>query len=67
MKELKGVKKGFTAVAEKVLGCAIEVHKELGPDLLESTYSQCLAHEFQISKIGFKRNIPYLLNIKDFN
>jgi hypothetical protein len=28
-----------------VIGCAIEVHRELGPGLLESTYEQCLAHE----------------------
>ncbi len=30
----------------KIIGCAIEVHRFLGPGLLESAYSQCLAYEF---------------------
>jgi len=37
-----------------VIGCAIEVHKYLGPGLLESTYEQCLAYEFKRSEIPFK-------------
>jgi len=41
----------------KVIGCAIEVHRLLGPGLLESTYEQCLAHELNIKllKDGIKR------------
>ena len=35
----------FDALANKVIGLAIEVHKELGPGLLENTYKQCLAYE----------------------
>lgn len=35
-----------------VLGCAIEVHKELGPGLLESVYEKCLAH--LLKEKGFK-------------
>ena len=30
-----------------IIGCAIEVHKQLGPGLLESTYEACLAHELR--------------------
>jgi GxxExxY protein len=41
-------------LTEKIIGCAIEVHKELGPGLLESTYEQCLAREFTLNKINFK-------------
>ena len=37
----------------KVIGCAIEVHNELGPGLLEKTYQQCLAHELHINNIKF--------------
>ena len=35
----------FDELSNRVIGCAIEVHRELGPGLLESTYEQCLAHE----------------------
>ena len=42
----------------RVIGCAIEVHRQLGPGLLESTYEQCLAYELKLAKIGFKRQLP---------
>jgi len=45
-----------------VIGCAIEVHKTLGPGLLESTYQQCLAHELAINRIKFKTE--HLLPVK---
>jgi GxxExxY protein len=35
----------FDDLSNKVIGCAIEVHRNLGPGLLESTYEQCLAYE----------------------
>lgn len=35
----------FDALSRQVIGCAIEVHRELGPGLLESTYEQCLIQE----------------------
>ncbi|HBM14950.1 MAG TPA: hypothetical protein DD381_01150 [Lentisphaeria bacterium] len=35
----------------KVIGCAIEVHKNLGPGLLESAYEQCLAHELKLAGV----------------
>ena len=38
-------------IGERVLGCALKVHKALGPGLLESAYEACLAHE--VSKTGF--------------
>ena len=39
-------------LTENVIGCAIEVHRVLGPGLLESTYQQCLAHELSVNQIG---------------
>jgi len=38
-----------------VIGRAIEVHKELGPGLLESTYEECLAYELQLASLRFER------------
>lgn len=38
-------------ITQKIIGCAIEVHKTLGPGLLESAYEECLA--FELKKAGF--------------
>ena len=48
----------FDNLSNKVIGCAIEVHRLLGPGLLESTYEQCLAHEFKLKGIEFKVQHP---------
>jgi hypothetical protein len=47
----KGRKVKFDRLSNQVIGCAIEVHRNLGPGLLESTYEQCLAHELRLSDI----------------
>ena len=52
------MKREFSKLSEQVLGCAIEVHRTLGPGLLESTYQQCLAHELNINNISFKKEHP---------
>ena len=56
MKKMKG--REFSDLSNKVIGCAIEVHKTLGPGLLESTYQQCLAHELSINQIEFRIEYP---------
>ena len=38
-------------LSDKIIGAAIEVHRELGPGLLESTYEACLAHELNLQGI----------------
>ena len=38
---------GENEIGEKVLGCAVKVHRALGPGLLESAYEACLAHELE--------------------
>ncbi|MEE4264726.1 MAG: GxxExxY protein [Desulfobacteraceae bacterium] len=50
----------FDKLSNQIIGCAIEVHKNLGPGLLESTYEQCLAYELKRSNISFKlqHNLP---------
>jgi GxxExxY protein len=44
-------------LAEKVIGCAIDVHRVLGPGLLESAYEFCLTHELQLSAVNFRRQV----------
>lgn len=59
-----GSKKSFTELSQKVIGCAIEVHKTLGPGLLESAYQQCLCHELRLNHIGFEKEKPLPVNYK---
>jgi len=42
-------------LSSKVIGAAIEVHKSLGPGLLESVYEECLCHELGIRGLSFER------------
>jgi len=48
----------------KINGAAIEVHKELGPGLLESVYQQCLAHELNNRNIEFQTEKTIPINFK---
>ena len=45
-------------LSSQIIGAAIEVHKSLGPGLLESAYEECLCHELQICGLGFERQKP---------
>lgn len=42
-------------LTEKIIAAAIEVHKELGPGLLESAYEAALAHELFLREVGYQR------------
>jgi GxxExxY protein len=50
----------FDGLSNRVIGCAIEVHRHLGPGLLESAYRRCLAYELQASALSFEteRSMP---------
>lgn len=51
-------------VTEHVIGAAIEVHKHLGPGLLESAYEECLCHELSLRGIPFERQRPLPVEYK---
>jgi len=42
-------------LSDAIIGCALTVHKELGPGLLETTYETCLAHELSLNNLKFER------------
>ena len=45
------------ALTKQIIGAAIEVHRHLGPGLLESAYEECLCHELQLRSLTFKRQV----------
>lgn len=53
-----------TVVAETVIGSAIEVHRSLGPGLLESAYAACLAHELMLRGVPFRQQVPVPVTFK---
>ena len=52
-------------ITQKIIGCAIEVHKNLGPGLLESAYKECLAFDLTKAGLSIKRQQPVPVVYKD--
>ena len=46
------------SLTRRIIGAAMEVHRALGPGLLESAYAACLAQELTILGIAFQREVP---------
>jgi GxxExxY protein len=57
-KFIGGVLEGDNKLTGKIIGCAIEVHKILGPGLLESAYEECLTFELSKAGLNVKRQKP---------
>jgi len=55
----------FDKLSNRVIRCAIEVHRVLGPGLLESTYERCLTHEFTLNEIAFRQQWPLPVEYKE--
>ena len=51
-------------IANRVIGCAINVHRELGPGLLESAYEQCLQYELEQVGMLVCRQVSLPINYK---
>jgi GxxExxY protein len=52
-------------LTERIIGAAIEVHRELGPGLLESAYQRALAHEFRLRRLRFEEQKLCAIGYKD--
>lgn len=48
----------YNKITDGIIGAAIEVHRTLGPGLLESAYQECLARELLLRNIPFDREVP---------
>jgi GxxExxY protein len=55
------------ALTEKVIGFCIDIHKQLGPGLLESAYKECLCYELSKAGIPFKREVDLPVKYKSIN
>ena len=58
-----GMNDGY--VTRSIIGAAIEIHRRLGPGLLEAVYEECLAREFTLRQIPFERQKPVPLVYRD--
>jgi GxxExxY protein len=52
-------------ITSAIIGAAIEIHRNLGPGLLEAVYEECLAREFAVRNIPFERQKPVPLVYRD--
>jgi GxxExxY protein len=48
----------INAITERVIGCSIEVHKQLGPGLLESIYESALCVELELAGLHYQQQVP---------
>jgi GxxExxY protein len=51
-------------LTQAIIGAAIEVHRLLGPGLLESAYEECFCHELHLRKLNFERQRPIPVGYK---
>jgi GxxExxY protein len=54
-------------LTDKIIGATIEVHKHLGPGLLESAYQVCLERELDLRNIKFEMQLPLIIEYKGIN
>ena len=54
-------------LSSRIIGAAIEVHKALGPGLLESAYEECICYEMSIGGLSLERQKPLAVQYKGIN
>jgi GxxExxY protein len=60
----EAAKNKANALSNEIIGAAIEVHRELGPGLLESAYEECLCYELGLRGISSERQVPLPVEYK---
>src|SRR5262245_27445532 len=64
MQQGEAEKQRWDEFTGQIIGACIEVHRNLGPGLLESAYEHCLAHELRLRGFRFQRQRPLPLQYK---
>lgn len=65
--ELSKIPADLESLSYKIIGLAIEVHRQLGPDLLESAYQQCLYYEIKKAGLKVEKEITFPITYKTLN
>jgi GxxExxY protein len=55
----------LNSLSQHVIGMCIDVHRELGPGVLESAYEECLAYELRVAGLSFQRQIAMPIRYKE--
>ncbi len=63
-RDAKECKMDENQIATQIIGAAIEVHRIVGPGLLESAYHECLMHELKLRKYSFESEVPIAIDYK---
>ncbi len=63
-KDTKDTKDRADLLSNRIIGAAIEVHRILGPGLLESAYEECLSRELSLRNVPFERQVPLPVEYK---
>ena len=63
-KEWEAMKEEANRLSWEIVGAAIEVHRWMGPGLLESVYEECLCRELDLRNIPYQRQVPFVLEYK---
>ncbi len=61
---MKTTRKYLDELTYEIIGCAIEVHKQLGPGLLQSVYEKCFVRELALKEIEYQRQVKVPLEYK---
>ncbi|MDB6016806.1 MAG: hypothetical protein JWR19_1295 [Pedosphaera sp.] len=56
--------RSFDELTDLIIGVCIEIHRQLGPGLLESAYEECLCHELALTSLRFERQKPLPVSYK---
>jgi GxxExxY protein len=62
--DTEGTERQKDPLSAAVIGAAIEVHRTLGPGLLEKAYEECLCHELHLQRISFQRQVSLPVGYK---
>ena len=54
---MQTTKKYLNELTYKIIGCAFEVHKQIGPGLLESVYEKCFLKELQLQELAYQNQV----------